>query len=258
MTAAETAASVAASSVSELCWVDDTGRPQVRGVVALLREDRPALAFTYADEQLARDVAAAPEVRLVLSEPRSTGGGFHPLVATGRPRLVEDPRGDVYLTELVVQELRRYPPSRLYADSPLLMREHWWFLPRLVVEIEVAAVEPIGPRTGERDHLLVVADDRRPVVHVAGIVEQAGDVVTLDIPGPTLPEGQAVLFGQDASFPDLEQWSQWHYRGWWDPPTLTVEDAPARTGLGRPSGLLQRWRRQRALERACTEAIPRT
>jgi hypothetical protein len=69
--------------------------------------------------------------------------------------------------------------------------------------------------------------------------------------------GPAVLFGQDASFPDLEQWSQWRYAGRWDGSGLDVEQAPASTGLGRTPGLLQRWRRQRALERRCIEAIPR-
>ena len=252
------AGAVRASSVSEICWVDAAGAPRARGVVTLLHEDRPALAFTYADEQVARDVAAAGEVRLVLSEPRSTGSGFVPLVVTGRPRLVEDPRGELYLAELVTQELHRYPPSRVFADSPLLMREHWWYLPRLVVEIEVDAVQPFEARTAPHDHLLVVAERDRPAVRAAGVVEHTSDRLVLAVEGPPAPAGRALLFGQDASFPDLEQWEQWGYRGRWADPVLTVEEPPASTGLGRPPGLVQRWRRQRALERACTEAIPRT
>lgn len=249
---------VRSSSVSEICWVDASGAPRARGVVALVHEDRPALAFTYADEQVARDVAAAGEVRLVLSEGRSTASGFRPMLLTGRPRLVEDPRGELYLAELVTQELHRYPPARVFADSPLLMREHWWYLPRLVVEIDVDAAQPFGLREAPRDHLLVVADGGRPVVRVAGITDRAEDRLTLTVDVPPVPPGRALLFGQDASFPDLEQWTQWSYRGHWDDPVLSVEEAPARTGLGRPPGLVQRWRRQRALERACTEAIPRT
>jgi hypothetical protein len=84
---------VGASSLSELCWVDQVGRPQARGVVALVREDRPALAFTYADESLAREVARSDRVVLVLSETRSTGRAFRPVLVAGRPRLVEDPTG---------------------------------------------------------------------------------------------------------------------------------------------------------------------
>jgi hypothetical protein len=250
-------AALAASSVSELCWVDASCVPQARGVVALAREERPALAFTYADEQVARDVAGADQVALALTETRSTGRAFRPLLATGRPRLVEDAQGDLYLSDLVVQELRRYPPSRVLADSPLLMREHWWYLPRLVVEIDVDAVEPLPQRTATHDHVLVVADGATPVVRPAGIRAASDERLHLDVAGRPAPPGPAVLLGQDASFPDLEQWTQWRYRGTWDGATFVVQEAPGRTGLGRPPGVLQRWRRQRALERACVQALRR-
>jgi hypothetical protein len=258
----EVAELVGASSVSELCWVDADGGPQVRGVVALVRGGRPALAFTYADELVARDVARSPYVALVLSEPRSTGTAFRPVLLTGRPGLVEDPSGDVFVAELVTQELRRYPPSRLLADSPLLMREHWWYLPRLLVEIDVEAMEPLPPRVAPHDHLLVVADGTAPVVRLAGIRDRPRDgsvePLALDVAGAPAPSGRAVLFGQDASFPDLELWSQWRYRGVWDPEVLTVAESPARTGLGPAPGLVRRWRRQRELERSCVAAIPQT
>ena len=51
---------------------------------------------------------------LRLTEPRSTGAAFRPLLATGRPVLVEDPEGEVYAADLMLQELHRYPPSRAY------------------------------------------------------------------------------------------------------------------------------------------------
>ncbi|HEX6249070.1 MAG TPA: hypothetical protein VFZ64_14455 [Nocardioidaceae bacterium] len=258
MTTPEVAEVVGASSLAEVCWVDGAGLPQTRGVVALVRDDRPVLAFTYADEAVARDVAEAGRVALALSEPRSTGGAFRPMLLSGRPRLVEDPKGELYLAELVRQELHRYPPARIFADSPLLMREHWWFLPRLVVELDVEAVQPIEPRTGDQDHLLVVADGGTPVVRVAGIREDAEGRLALSVGGGPVPPGPAILFGQDASFPDLEQWAQWRYRGTWDGTVLTVDEAPARTGLAGPLGLMQRWRRQRALEKACVQAIPRS
>jgi hypothetical protein len=249
---------VAASSLAEVSWVS-ADRPQVRGVVALVRGDRPALAFTYADAETARSVAAAPQFALSLTEQRSTGREFRPLLITGRPYLTEDPAGDVFAAELVTQELRRYPPSRIYADSPLLMREHWWYLPRLIVELEVERVEPVSTRVREADHLLVVADRTTPVVRRAarpGVHDPAVERLLVEVEGEPPAPGPAVLFGQDASFPDLELWTQWRYRGRWDGAALVVEEAPARVGLGRPLGLLQRWRRQRDLQRRCLAAIP--
>jgi hypothetical protein len=249
---------VAASSLAELCWLDASGVPCVRGVVPLVRDGRPALAFLYADEAVARSVAAAGDgqVALVLAENRSTSPAFTPTVLRGRPRLVEDPSGDIYLADLVVQELRRYPPSRLFADSPLLMRENWWWLPRLVVEVDVEAAEPATARPSPYDLVLAAASDDRVTVRAAGLLDPSGDRLVLELDGAPPAPGPAVLFGQDASFPDLETWSQWQWRGHWDGTLFRVDQAPARVGLGRTPGLIQRWRRQRDLERRCRAAIP--
>lgn len=247
---------VAASSLSEVAWTGSGGEPRVRGVVTLVRSDAPVLAFTYADELVALDVAASPELVLALTEPRSTGSAFAPVVLRGRPRLVPDPSGEVFASELLVQELHRFPPSRALADSPLLQRENWWYLPRVLVEIDVTSVEPTVERAGPHDHLLAVAVRGGVDVRVARIAETSPGGLLLDVVGAPPVSGDAVLFGQDASFPDLERWSQWSYTGTWRSPELTVLRAPETTGLGPPLGLLSRWRRQRALERACRQAIP--
>lgn len=257
MSTDEIAAVVSASSLSTVCWVDADDRPRARGVVTLVRDLDPVLAFTYADEAVARDVAGASQVSIVLQETRSTGRGFRPALLTGRPRLVEDPSGDIYTADLVVQELRRYPPSRPFADSPLLMREHWWYLPRLVVQVDVESLAPMPPLTASHDHLLVVPDRGAPVVRAAGAGATHEGMLEVEVLGEPVPAGPAVLFGQDASFPDLERWSQWRYTGRWDGSAFVVQEAPPRTGLGPVPGLLQRWRRQRALERSCVAAIPR-
>ena len=248
------AAAVAASSLAELSWVEEH-LPRVHGAVALLRQGRPAVAFTYADEALARSVASSGAVSLSLTEPRSTGAAFRPLLATGRPVLVEDPEGDVYAADLLLQELHRYPPSRAYVDSPILQRENWWYLPRLVVELDLDSVRALPARADAAQHLLVVATGEGPAVHVARMSAEGRDRLELDL-DRAAPPGPAVLFGQDASFPDLENWAQWSYRGAWDGSTFTVHDPPATVGLGRTPGLRQRWRRHRDLERGCVAAIP--
>ena len=248
---------VSASSLAEVAWVAADGTPAVRGVVALLRDDRPVLAFTYADVEAAGSLGAASQAVLTLTERRSTGTSFRPVTLAGRPSLAEDPQGEVFVAELVTQELRRYPPARLFADSPLLMREHWWYLPRLLVELAVDTVEPVEPRVAPYDHLLVVADGDRPVIRVARVDGPEGERLGVEVLGEAPPAGPAVVFGQDASFPDLDQWAQWRWTGRWDGHGLVVEQSPATVGLGRPPGVVQRWRRQRAFERRCTEAIPR-
>ena len=257
MSVSEMTEAIRCSSLSELSWVDASGEPQARGTVALVRDEAPVLAFTYADEAVARAVAGAARLLLTVTESRSTDRGFRPVLVQGRPRLVEDASGDIFAARLLEQELRRYPPARLYADSPLLQREHWWYLPRLIVEIDVDSIEPLSARTEPQDHLLVVAGAGGLVVRVARLVEAADDLLTLEVSDGPAPPGRAVLFGQDASFPDLELWAQWRYRGRWDGATFAVEESPERTGLGRPPGLVQRWRRQRTLERRCVTAIPR-
>lgn len=244
---------VGASSLSEVSWLAH-GRPQVRGAVTLLRGDAPALAYTYADAAVARAVAASPVVAVSFTEPRSTRTSFSPLLLRGRPRLEEDASGDLFVAELLEQELRRCPPARMLADSPLLRREHWWYLPRLLVTLDVESAEPIGVRAKPRDHLLVVANSGRTDVHVAGVADQSDLSLLLDVVGPVRP-GPAVLFGQDASFPDLERWSQWRYRGHWYGDEFAVQEAPSRVGLGPVPGLVQRWRRQRELERRCRRGI---
>ncbi len=248
------AAAVAASSLAELSWVEEH-LPRVHGVVALLRRGRPAVAFTYADEALARSVASSGVVSLSLTEPHSTGAAFRPLLATGRPELVEDPVGDVYAADLLLQELHRFPPSRAYVDSPLLQRENWWYLPRLVVELDLDSVRTVAARTDPVQHLLVVATGDGPAVHVARMSAEGRGTLELDV-DRAAPSGPAVLFRQDASFPDLENWAQWSYRGVWDGSTFTVHEPPARVGLGPTPGLRQRWRRHRDLERGCVTAIP--
>ncbi len=268
---------VRSSSVAELAWLEGDGSPQVRGVVPLVRGERPVVAFTYADEPTARRAAAAPGLVLALTEARSTGPGFAPRLLRGRPRLVEDPEGTVFGDDLLVEELRRYPPSRLLADSPMLCREHWWYLPRLLIELDVDAIEPLPVRrqptsTALGDHVLVTGSQGQAPAASAGETPDV-QVVSVDQDGPPdllsvqardeadgvgqeqAVAGPAVLFGQDASFPDLEQWSQWQWHGVWQAGRLDIRQAPEQVGLEPVPSVWGRWRRQRDLERRCRAAL---
>ena len=242
---------VRSATIGELCWVDSAGQPQVCGVVPLATGSRPVLAFPYSDAAVALSAARAEQVVLTLTEHRSTGSDWQPTALHCTPLLREDPEGEWFCAELLHQELRKYPPSRTLADSVLLRREHWWWLPRLLVDLEVRTSTPIAPRSSAADHLLVTAG--------------AVAVVSLDLTDPAAPvisspparvaPGEAVLFRQDLTFPDLEQWAQWTWRGHWDGSRFSVTSAPEAVGLPPTPGVLARWRRQRALERACRSGL---
>jgi hypothetical protein len=238
--------------VAELSWLTVDGAPRVHGVVLLPGPDGPVVAFTYAEGDVAHAVAAAPEVVATMAETRSTGPGFRPSVLRGAPSLIEDRTGETFRRDLLVHELRRYPPSRLFADSPLLCRENWWYLPRLLVRIDVVAMRPFPARNHPDERLLAVADVGRVVV---GAVRPEGehpgaDRIPLRAETP-LPPGAAVLFGQDASFPDLEEWTRWSFEGDWDGAELSVRRAPVAVGLEARRSLRERVRQRRELERRC-------
>ncbi|MFH5823796.1 hypothetical protein [Georgenia sp. AZ-5] len=256
MVLAQTLQAVRASSVAELCWLGPEGAPRVHGVVALPAAEGAVVAFTYADEPVARAVAAAGRVVLTLTETRSTGPGFTPLLVRGSTHLVEDASGEIFRRDLLVHELRRYPPSRLLADSPMLCREHWWYLPRLIVQIAVDDAEPLPTRPRPDGRLLAVAARGSLAVSLVRVPDERPDAERLALDA-ALPPGPAALFGQDASFPDLEQWSQWSFEGAWDGTHLNVRRAPARVGLEPRPTLRQRMRRERELERECRARIPR-
>ncbi len=251
----EVLAALRASSLAELAWYDG-GNLRCHGVVVLVRDDRPTIAFTFAEHEVAASVAAAPEVTLVLSEPRGTGAAYRPLLLRGRPRLDVDPEGHAFVEELLDQELRKLPPARLLADSLLLRREHWWYLPRLLVTIESATTHPGEDRSTARDHLLVTGGADGVRVVTAGITADDGVVLALDLAeDPDGPPRKALLFGQDGSFPDLDRRAQWHYDGHLEGRTLSVGRWPSATGIGKPPGVLERWRQQRRFEHACRRAL---
>lgn len=241
-----------AASLGEVAWVDDAGAPRAAGVLPLLRGGAPVLALTLDRADLAVALAGAGSVAVLVREPRSTGRGWQPAGWRCRTRLVEDLDGEVYVDELLVQELRRYPPARKYADSPLLMREHWWFLPRLLVELEPVSPLPApAPREAVSDLLLVAETDGAPVV--SGVWAESG---RLEHTWGPLPEpGPGVVLGQDASFPDLERWDTWTRPvGITSAGVVAPEPLPDPGPVGVP-GLWARWRAERRFADRCRRGL---
>jgi hypothetical protein len=248
---------VRAATVAELTWVGATGLPDALPVTPLLWGDQPVVAYPYAYAELARQIAISPAVALTLSDPRMTGGGWRALTAAGHARLIEDPQGDAFRDHLLREELRKHPPSRALADSPLLQREHWWFIPRLIVVLDLGPPTPVEPRTDDGSQVLSVWDGDLLHVDTVRRTHAGHDRLTLtSLSGRPALDGPAVLLGHDFSVPDLERWTPWVTRGTLAGDILSVTEWPDRSTLGPSLSLRQRYRRQRDLEKACRANIP--
>ncbi|WP_344691586.1 hypothetical protein [Blastococcus jejuensis] len=234
--------------MAELLWRDANGPPAAVGVVPLVLGDRPAVALPWAQVDVARAAAASDTAALVLSDPRLTGSAWRPMVATGRPTLVEDGDGSLFTERLLDQELRKHPPSRALADSHMLRRENWWYLPRLILLLDDVRVAAGGRRDSPLDAVLGVEDEG---LHVRTVRVTDWAASPLELHGGPAVGGPAVLVGQEISVPDVEQWTVHTTAGRYADGSFSVtRPAPTRALEARP-GVLARVRRQRALERAC-------
>ncbi|MGH3519935.1 MAG: hypothetical protein ACRDQ7_21635 [Haloechinothrix sp.] len=254
------------AGVCEVIWVPADGRPDAVAATPLVWNDRPTLAFPYAQAQVGRSISAARQVAVVLSDARLTGSGWHPIAVVGRPELIEDRAGSVFTAELLDQELRKHPPSRVLADSILLRREHWWFLPRILITIEPEAVISVAARKGgTADAVLGVSEvdpagDRLRVATVQLEGDERNRPTVLPLGTGALPAGDepprpAVLLRHDFSEPDLERWSSWTASGTLTGDVFDTEGQRGSVVLPPPPGLLARMRRQRDLARSCRREL---
>lgn len=252
------------AAVCEVIWGNSDDRPNATVATPLLFGDQPALAFTYARAELARAVGAATSVAVVLSDRRLSGRSWRPMAIVGRPRLIDDLEGKVFADQLLDQELRKHPPSRALADSILLRKEYWWFLPRIIVEIEPEVSYDVAERTGSgTDGVLGVVDPGADRVRVASVIVTPGagpsavTAVEGELPGAGGAGRPAVLLQHDFSVPDLERW----------PVSVTpgavrgrefVADAPIeQLVLPPPLGLFARLSKQRQLAKGCRRELAR-
>ena len=243
--------------MAELTWVNATGVPDALPVTPLLWGDQPVVTYPYAYADLARQLASSAAVALTLSDPRMTGSGWRAMTATGHTRLIEDPQGEAFRDHLLREELRKHPPSRTLADSVMLQREHWWFMPRLIVVLDLGPPTPVEPRTDAECQVLSVWDGYLLHVDTVRVTDAGPDRLNLaSLAGRPPLDGPAVLLGHDFSVPDLERWTPWVTRGTVTGDMLSVTEWPERTTLEPNLSLRQRYRRQRDLEKACRANIP--
>jgi hypothetical protein len=246
--------------IGELAWVGRQG-PDGMAVTPLRLGDRPAVAMPYAFADRLRGAGGSPSVTLALTDSRMTSSGWAPLLVAGRPTLQEDVEGRLFAEQLLGQELRKNPPARVYADTPLLRRENWWYLPRvvLVIEVEDVARAHVRTRPGDDGVLVTVPPSGRPEVDVVTVPDWTAQPLDLAVEGggrPVRRDGAAALLAHNFSVPDLERWVQRVTPGTLRDGRLHVDGgAPGPLDLPPPLRLWERVRRHRELERGCRRGI---
>ncbi len=239
---------LARAQLAELTWLDPGGRPDGAVVVPFVIDGEPLIALTYDRVALASEVAASPRIALSTATAAFLRGAS-PAGAVGRPVLEEDPSGNWFRERLLRQELAKYPPARSLADSLVLQRENWWYLPRLIIRLtEPHPVEHLAARGAA----VAVASGGELVI-ADGDVDDHGDRARLR--GPRLPDGPAVVLEHGGEVPELE--FRWHrkLRGSLRDGELAVEErdeVPPQQGR---HGLFTRLRQQRRFERDCLAAL---
>jgi hypothetical protein len=240
--------------LAAITWSTPEGVPDAASVFPLSENGVPFLALSYARLELARALEASAQV--VLAVPASAADAdAPPIVVRGHAEVIDDPKGDRFHDSgMIEMELAKYPASRRRLDSLLLRREHWWFLPRLLVRIgglTDARTLPPG------DALLVTGGASLEVRSCR--LEQRDPLVLRADPHPADPRPAgprpAVVLEHGGDLPALERPWERRWRG-----TLVEERFETDTVTGdvpqdRPLTLRQRMRAEKQLERACKAGL---
>lgn len=257
LTEVDVRAALRAASTAELSWLED-GHPQGSAVVPLQIDGEPVIAVPYAHADWARAVAAHGEVVLTVSDPRLSGRRWKALELRAAPRLVEDRDGVLFCDAMLEDELRKHPPSRALVNSLMLRRENWWYLPRLVLHLDVRGVSPFVERFGPDETILITGEDGRP--RVRGVRVARWDDVPLRLESlsaaetdlPDAPE--AMLLGHDFTEPDMERWQTFRARGSLTAGSMNAPTPPVRSPARMPR-LVERLRAHRDLRRGCLQGL---
>lgn len=247
------------AATAELAYLDRSGKVRLRSMTPVVSDGVPAFTLTYAEAEAAREINASPEVCLVFSDSRLAYAGWSPLAVSARTEMVEDSKGDDFLELFLEQELRKYPPSRLYMDTLVLRRENWWYTPRLMLHLkDFGEPRSIARRSVPADTGVIAWSSGEGLR--AETVE-VGDWESERIPlrfadgDPPLADAPAALLFHDFSVPDMEQETSLLATGHLSGGRFAVEDRAGSRDLPALPGLIARFRAQRSLKKRCAAGI---
>lgn len=245
-----------AAQLGELVW-DTPDGPDAMPVVPLSDDGVACVALPYAELARADALAAAGTAVACIAD-TTLARGADTMRVRVRVRRIDDLDGEHFETsQLLMQELAKHPPSRRRLDSILLRREHWWFLPRVLIHLEpVEDARPLAP-TGA---LLGVHGAQGPAsleVSAVSVVSRERDALLLDAATgmPSIGPARAVVLEHGAEPPDLERTWGTRTTGTLDGARLTVGAVDRWGRADRMPTLLQRVRDEWGLERACIAGL---
>jgi hypothetical protein len=250
-------------ALAALAVRDPVGGVTAEVVVPLADGEQPVVALPFARTPLARATLTTGHAVLACWDSRLAEVGWRPLAASVRVEVAEDRDGRWLADGLLQQELRVHPPSRALLDTPLLRREHWWYVPRWILRVtDITSVWPLTRRAGLTSGLLVwEGDGRRDLgAAVVEVPRWEGEQIPLAaLPGgdPVEARGSAALLASDVRTPDLDHTAELRLRGRVEGSVLAVEQRTGAPALGPPPTLWARLTAARRLERACRSAIGR-
>ena len=274
-TRADLVNAAAASGRAALVWLTPAGRLDAATVTPLRFRDTIAFALAFDRTPLARALSSARAAALAVNDDRLVSTGWTPMVGSVDLDVVEDRDGAWLANGLLDQELRRYPPARQLIDTPILRREHWWYVPRWIVSVTGArGVRPVEPVMGPCGGVVAVAD-AGSILLASATVDPASRRLSGMPPG--FADGVVLFHGHGAAGPGLErtgEWTLWYTvaapedtpsqrgetsgqpdaRGAASPDLRVLDERGAPT-LRDPDSLVARLRRHWRLQRRCRLAL---
>ena len=247
------------AAVATLAYSVPGGPPRLTPVTPLLLDGEPAIALTYAESEMAREISTAPFVSLAFTDSRLAYVGWTPLSVAVTIEVTQDPEGELFRQELLTQEVRKFPPARQFIDSPLLQRENWWYLPRWI--LRVVDFETPHPTTRrETPNHALLAYEKENTLQLETVEVQNWEADSIPIRPQTSgtffsANTPAALFHHDFAVPDMDPRSTFLATGILNGDRFSVESREGTRSISGRPGLFGRLRAQRDLEKSCRACI---